>query len=313
MQPQLLPAIAILGPTASGKSALGLELAARGFPIEIISLDSALVFKDMNIGTAKPTQAELAQVPHHLIDLIEPTDVYNASDFVEDCLTLIDQIRGRGHVPLILGGTMMYYKALTDGIDEMPDRDLAIRQDIEEQASKHGWPHMHSLLAGVDPETAARLKPNDAQRIERALEVFWSSGQPISYYQKRGSSKKRSLPTLTLLPGDRGGLHQRIEQRFKQMLELGFVDEVSGLRERYALTSSMPSMRCVGYRQVWAYLDSQITHEDMVAKGVAATRQLAKRQLTWLRSIPDQMQVDPQQDIWFDQALDWLGQHITAL
>lgn len=313
MQPERLPAIAILGPTASGKSALGLELAAKGFPIEIVSLDSALVFKDMNIGTAKPTASELESVPHHLIDLICPTEVYNASDFVTDCLALIQQIRERGNVPVILGGTMMYYKALTDGIDDMPDRDQTIRSAIENEASLKGWPHMHALLMQVDPITAQRLKPNDSQRIERALEVYRVSGQPISFYQNRAGTRRRTLPTLTLLPGNRTRLHERIEQRFMQMLDVGFVDEVVGLRDSYSLTPSMPSMRCVGYRQVWEYLDGQVAYDEMIAKGVAATRQLAKRQLTWLRSIPGQTQIDPQQPAWLEQAMDWLESQITAL
>jgi tRNA dimethylallyltransferase len=313
MSSHTLPAIAILGPTASGKSALGLDLAAKGLPVEIISLDSALVFKDMDIGTAKPTESELKSVPHHLVNIISPTEVYNASEFVQDCLTLIEQIRVRGKVPIILGGTMMYYKALTDGIDDMPDRDPLVRQVIEQEAQLYGWPHMHALLSKVDPLTARRLKPNDSQRIERALEVYRISGKPISFFQNANQRVKYSLPTLTLLPGNRSVLHQRIEQRFMQMLDMGFIQEVISLRQKYPLQASMPSMRCVGYRQVWQYLESQFTYDEMVVKAVVATRQLAKRQLTWLRSIPNQTQIDPQQDDWFDWAMQWLYKQITSL
>lgn len=313
MSSHTLPAIAILGPTASGKSALGLDLAAKGLPVEIISLDSALVFKDMDIGTAKPTESELKSVPHHLVNIISPTEVYNASEFVQDCLTLIEQIRVRGKVPIILGGTMMYYKALTDGIDDMPDRNLLVRQVIEQEAQLYGWPHMHALLSKVDPLTARRLKPNDSQRIERALEVYRISGKPISFFQNANQRVKYSLPTLTLLPGNRSVLHQRIEQRFMQMLDMGFIQEVISLRQKYPLQASMPSMRCVGYRQVWQYLESQFTYDEMVVKAVVATRQLAKRQLTWLRSIPNQTQIDPQQDDWFDWAMQWLYKQITSL
>lgn len=308
-----IPAIAILGPTASGKTALGLHLAEQGHPIEIISLDSALVFKDMNIGTAKPSAAELFQVPHHLIDIISPEEVFNASDFVEQCNRLISDIRQRGKVPLILGGTMMYYKALVSGLDDMPIADPEIRQHIEAEAATHGWPYMHQRLMGFDPVTAERLKPNDSQRIERALEVYLLTGKPLSEFHTRAQTESLQLPTLSLEPSDRKVLHQRIHNRFLRMLDEGFLDEVIDLKQRYTLTPDMPSMRCVGYRQAWEYLDGLIDHATLVDKGVAATRQLAKRQLTWLRSIPDKVVVDPLQEGWIQTISPWIIQQIGQI
>lgn len=308
-----LNAVAVLGPTASGKTALGLALAAKGLPIEIISLDSALVYKDMDIGTAKPTPAELVSVPHHLIDIITPEEVFNASDFVQDCLELIDDINARGHVPVILGGTMMYYKALVSGLDDMPDRDPAIRARIEAEATEEGWPAMHARLAEVDPATAERLKPNDSQRIERALEVYQISGKPLSFFHQRGSSIKHSLPTMALIPEDRSLLHARIEKRFVDMLDAGLVDELLQLRRNYCLTADMPSMRCVGYRQVWEFVDELVDQSRMIDKGVAATRQLAKRQLTWLRSIDDKRVFDPFAPGWENHAVEWVLQTLKSL
>lgn len=311
-----IPALAILGPTASGKTALGLHLAEQGHPVEIISLDSALVFRDMNIGTAKPSAAELFQVPHHLIDIISPEEVFNASDFVGECNRLIFDIRQRGKVPLILGGTMMYYKALVSGLDDMPTADAAIRQQIEIEAATHGWPYMHERLMGFDPLTAARLKPNDSQRIERALEVYLLSGKPLSEFHTRAQAEPIQLTTLSLEPSDRKILHQRIHNRFINMLEHGFLDEVIDLKRKYTLTPDMPSMRCVGYRQAWEYLEGSIDHPTLIEKGVAATRQLAKRQLTWLRSTSNKVTVDPLQEGWIQSISPWLNQqieHINAL
>lgn len=307
-----LGAIAVLGPTASGKSALGFLL-ANSMPIEIISLDSALVFKDMNIGTAKPSAEELALVPHHLIDVISPEQVFNASDFVEACHRLIVQIRGRGRVPIILGGTMMYFKALIGGLDDMPKTDFQVRTSIERQAVKYGWPELHKQLAGVDPFTASRLKPNDSQRISRALEVFQISGRPISDFQKNQNKPRYELPTLALLPSDRSQLHGNIANRFQVMLKQGLIEEVRELKHQYNLQPQMPSMRCVGYRQVWAYLDNQDSYETMIDKGIVATRQLAKRQLTWLRSFRLHQTFDPFQAGWQQPALKWLENQIIKL
>ncbi len=308
-----IQALAILGPTASGKSALGLWMAQQGMPIEIISLDSALVFKDMNIGTAKPTAQELATVPHHLIDIISPSEVFSAADFVEMTHGLISDIRARGHVPVILGGTMMYYKALVSGIDDLPRANSEVRAAIERQALEQGWPAVHARLAEVDPITAQRLAPNDSQRLQRALEVHTLTGRPLSSFHQRSQYDQALLPTLSIEPSDRKVLHTRIEQRFHDMLKQGLVEELIDLRHRYVLDAGMPSMRCVGYRQVWEYLHGQCTYDDMVQRGVAATRQLAKRQITWLRSTEHKKVVDPLQSSWVEGVKPWLTQQINSL
>lgn len=308
-----IQALAILGPTASGKSALGLWMAQQGMPIEIISLDSALVFKDMNIGTAKPTTQELATVPHHLIDIISPSEVFSAADFVGMTHSLIADIRARGHVPVILGGTMMYYKTLVSGMDDLPPADTEVRQAIEQQALEQGWPAVHARLAEVDPVTAQRLAPNDSQRLQRALEVYTLTGKPLSSFHKRGQHDQAQLPTLSLEPSDRKILHARIEQRFLDMLNQGLVEEVIELRHRYVLDASMPSMRCVGYRQVWEYLHGQSTYDEMVQRGIAATRQLAKRQITWLRSTEHKQVVDPLQSSWVEAVRPWIVQQLEML
>lgn len=296
----LPPCIAIAGPTASGKTAAALSLAAalgaRGQAVEIISVDSALVYRGMDIGTAKPCAAELAAVPHHLIDIREPLQAYSAAEFVQDAQQLIGEIRARGALPLLVGGTMLYFKALFDGIDDMPAADAAVRAQLEEQASAIGWHGMHAELARVDPATAARLAPGDSQRIQRALEVFRISGQPLSHFHTRArTAKAEAAPIATLLslePTERSWLHARIAQRFDAMLQAGLVDEVAGLRARGDLHPDLPSMRCVGYRQVWEELDWQqrrggaLNRHLLREKGIAATRQLAKRQITWLRSMP---------------------------
>lgn len=308
-----IPALAILGPTASGKSALALWMADLGFPIEIISLDSALVFRDMDIGTAKPMPQELAAVPHHLIDIIAPTDTFSAADFVGACNTLIDDIRARGKVPVIVGGTMMYFKALVSGLDDLPPADPDIRAAIESQAALEGWPALHAQLAEIDPVTAERLKPNDSQRLQRALEVFEITGKPLSSFHQRSQTADALIPTLAIEPSDRAVLHKRIESRFHDMLTQGLVEEVSELRRRYVLDADMTSMRCVGYRQVWEFLDGHSTRRQMIDRGVAATRQLAKRQITWLRSTPNKQVIDPFQADWLQTVKPWLQQQMDVL
>jgi tRNA dimethylallyltransferase len=290
-------AVAIMGPTASGKTAAALAI-ARERPVEIISVDSALVYRGMDIGTAKPSAEELASAPHHLIDIIDPTDVYSVAQFRADTLRLVDEISARGSLPLLVGGTMMYFKGLTEGLDDLPTANADVRATIEEEAARLGWPAMHEKLRGLDPVTAERLKPNDAQRINRALEIIELTGTPMSaLLTGRG---KLDLPlelvSFALEPSDRSVLHARIAQRFDQMLgtrdDEGLVAEVAGLRARGDLLPSMPSMRCVGYRQAWEYLDGQIDRAGLRETGIVATRQLAKRQLTWLRAMPERVVID---------------------
>lgn len=281
------PVLFLLGPTAAGKTALACALADR-FPLELVSVDSALVYRHMNIGTAKPDEAVLRAHPHALIDVVEPTEAYSAASFRRDALHEIDQIRAAGRVPLLVGGTMMYVKALLEGLSALPPADPRVRAQLEEQARSEGWPHLHARLAAVDPVTAARLAPNDSQRIQRALEVFALTGQPLSSLQRRAADSIAPFPWrgIALLPSDRSVLHARIAERFDTMLAGGLVEEVRNLRARFDLEPDMPSMRCVGYRQVWQYLDGEISATELRDQGVAATRQLAKRQLTWLRSMP---------------------------
>ena len=285
-------AIAIAGPTASGKSALALAAAQR-WPVEIISVDSALVYRGMDIGTAKPSAAELAAVPHHLIDCVDPTGAYSAAQFVADATRLVADIQARGRTALLVGGTMLYFKALADGLDAMPPADAAVRAALDARAAAEGWPALHAELARVDPTTAARLPPGDAQRIQRALEVFQLTGRPISSFHGSGRSAGLAVPLLALEPADRAWLHARIAERFDAMLAAGLVDEVRALRQRGDLHPDLPSMRCVGYRQAWAALDGEgdalvpgsPACATLRAQGIAATRQLAKRQLTWLRGM----------------------------
>ncbi|QHE77207.1 tRNA (adenosine(37)-N6)-dimethylallyltransferase MiaA [Hydrogenophaga sp. PBL-H3] len=287
--------IGLAGPTASGKSAASLAIAQR-WPAEIISVDSALVYRGMDIGTAKPTAAELAQVPHHLIDILDPLQNYSAADFVRDTTRLVDEINQRGRTALLVGGTMLYFKALLVGLDDMPPADTAVRERIDARAAVLGWPALHAELARLDPMTAARLPPNDSQRIQRALEVFEVSGRPLSSFQT-GRTHNPDSPLapehlISLEPHDRAWLHARIAQRFDAMLADGFMMEVKRLRARGDLSTDLPSMRCVGYRQAWELLEahgdtpSAAQLADMRELGIAATRQLAKRQLTWLRSMP---------------------------
>ncbi|MGF6409743.1 tRNA (adenosine(37)-N6)-dimethylallyltransferase MiaA [Paraburkholderia sp. MM5482-R1] len=289
------PIPCLLGPTASGKTAAALALAARR-PVEIISVDSALVYREMDIGTAKPTAEERAVAPHHLIDIVDPADSYSAAQFRADTLRLVGEIHARGRLPLLVGGTMLYYKALTQGLNDLPAADAEVRARLDADAARDGWPALHARLAALDPVTAARLAPNDSQRIQRALEVFMLTGQPMSTLlaapARIDDAASASFVPVALEPSERGELHARIEQRFDSMLAHGFVDEVVKLRARGDLLPEMPSMRCVGYRQVWEYLDGAVDYRTMRDKGVFATRQLCKRQLTWLRSMPERQVVD---------------------
>lgn len=290
-------AVAIMGPTASGKTAAALAI-ARTRPVEIISVDSALVYRGMDIGTAKPSPEELASAPHHLIDIIDPLDAYSVMQFRTDTLRLVAEIAGRGALPLLVGGTMMYFKGLTDGLDDLPTADAALRLRLDAEAARDGWPALHARLALLDPVTAERLKPNDAQRINRALEIIALTGQPMSALLS-GRSKLElpfELLSFALEPSDRAVLHQRIATRFDQMLgtrdDTGLVAEVARLRARGDLHPALPSMRCVGYRQAWDYLDGTIDRPALRELGIIATRQLAKRQLTWLRSMPERIIID---------------------
>ncbi|MDA8328532.1 MAG: tRNA (adenosine(37)-N6)-dimethylallyltransferase MiaA [Betaproteobacteria bacterium] len=282
------PAILLMGPTASGKTALAVSLAQR-FPLEIISVDSAMVYREMNIGTAKPDAATLVAAPHHLIDLISPLQAYSAAQFCADALPLMAAARARGCVPLLVGGTMLYFKALMEGLSELPPADEAVRAQIEIEARQQGWAALHGELSRLDPETGLRLKPGDTQRIQRALEVMRITGQPMSRLWASGRAKRPNFHWLpiALMPVERGVLHERIARRFDAMLEAGLLQELSDLRQHYDLHSELPSMRCVGYRQAWAFQSGEYGYAEMRERGIFATRQLAKRQMTWLRSMPD--------------------------
>lgn len=292
------PTWILAGPTACGKTAAALALSSQ-IDIEIISVDSALIYKGMDIGTAKPSAEEMAQVPHHLIDILDPTESYSAARFVQDCTRLIGEIRARGRTPLLVGGTMLYIKALLEGLDDMPSADPAIRAMLDAQMAERGTPAMHAELAKVDPVTAARLAPGDTQRIQRALEVWHSTGRPLSSFHQRADKLARQAAhdaiLVSLEPADRAWLHQRIALRFEQMMQAGFIDEVRRLRQRPDLHVGLPSIRCVGYRQVWEALDAGMDLDRpevlkaVMDQGIAATRQLAKRQVTWLRSMPGRL------------------------
>jgi len=284
----MTPAVLLMGPTASGKSAVALELAAR-LPVEIVSVDSAQVYRGMDIGTAKPDGETRARVRHHLLDLIDPDQAYSAARFRIDALAAIADIRARGRVPLLVGGTMLYFKALREGLSDLPPANAAVRARLDTRAAGEGWRALHAELARLDPATAARLDPTDSQRIQRALEVYELSGRPISALQgARQKPAEAGFLSLALIPHDRAELHRRIANRFDAMLAGGLVDELSGLRRRFRLDPSMPSMRCVGYRQAWQYIDGVGDRDELRARGAAATRQLARRQLTWLRSLQEQ-------------------------
>ncbi|OGA18852.1 MAG: tRNA (adenosine(37)-N6)-dimethylallyltransferase MiaA [Betaproteobacteria bacterium RIFCSPLOWO2_02_FULL_66_14] len=280
-------AYALIGPTACGKSRLAMQLAAR-LPIEIVSLDSAQVYRGMDIGTAKPSLKDRERVPHHLADIVDPDATYSVGQFRGDALRVIDGIFARNRVPLLVGGTMLYYRALAMGLDDLPAADLAIRAALDAEAAARGWPALHAELTQVDPIAAQRIAPGDAQRIQRALEVWRVTGRPISALQKTGGAPPPfRLATFAIVPQERTALHARIAGRFDAMLEAGLIDEVRSLRQRYRLSSNLPSMRCVGYRQVWGHLEGEYDRTAMRDRAIAATRQLAKRQLTWLRSFTD--------------------------
>ena len=299
-----------MGPTASGKTALAVSLVER-FPLEIVSVDSALVYRGMDVGSAKPDAATLARAPHHLLDIRDPTAAYSAAAFCDDARRLMADIVARGRVPLLVGGTMLYFRALLRGLDDLPRADPALRKELEAEAKARGWPALHAELAAVDPATAARLAPNDSQRIGRALEIFRLTGTPMSALLDRAQSE---LPyrvlQLALIPSDRAVLHQRIAARFDAMLAEGLVDEVEFLRRAYALSPDLPAMRAVGYRQAWAYLDGDIDMKALREQGIAATRQLAKRQLTWLRSWPDAVLLDCLAEDLETQATALVARHL---
>ena len=279
------PLFCLLGPTASGKSALALELATR-WPIEILTLDSAQVFRGMDVGTAKPTLAEQAQVPHHLLDLVDPEESYSAARWALDCKALLPEIRARGRIPVVVGGTLLYLRALAEGLSDIPPIDPARRAEVLERAAREGWPAMHAWLAQLDPTLAARLAPRDRQRIQRGLEVVLSTGVPLSVWQGRPpSAPAQAVMLVSLEPKNRQWLHDRIAQRFHVMVSGGLIEEVDRLRARGTLTPDMPSVRCVGYRQAWAWRDGELNESDWIDAGIAATRQLAKRQLTGLRGL----------------------------
>jgi tRNA dimethylallyltransferase len=295
--PVLPPAVFLLGPTASGKTDLAIALRQR-FPVDIISVDSALVYRGMDIGTAKPDAATLRRAPHALIDVRDPSESYSAADFRADALAEMARITGRGRVPLLVGGTMLYFRALARGLADLPPASPALRAAIETQARQDGWQALHQRLAALDPEIAARIHPNDPQRIQRALEVIGLSGSRMSDMQRRQEPEGLPYRVLRIVacPQPRAVLHARIEQRFRRMLEQGFLDEVRALRARGDLRRDLPSMRCVGYRQAWSHLEGEIAFEDMCRKAIVATRQLAKRQLTWLRQ--------ESEALWYDSNME---------
>ena len=287
-----MKAVFLLGPTASGKSAVALELAER-FPMEIVSVDSAQVYRGMDVGTAKPDAATRKRFPHHLIDIVDPSDAYSAGRFRDDALRLIGEIHARGKIPLLAGGTMLYFRALTKGLADLPPAQPKLRAQMDARAAKVGWPALHAELAQVDPAAAARIEPNDAQRIQRALEVHRHTGKPLSHFHGKAAPE---LPfeayKISLEPSDRSALHTRIAERFRAMLSAGLVEELRALRERYELTAEMPSMRSVGYRQAWHAIEDPRDIALLESRGIAATRQLAKRQLTWLRGMDDVERLD---------------------
>ncbi len=297
--------ICLAGPTASGKSAASMALAAR-WPIEIIVMDSATIYRGMDIGTAKPDAREQAQVPHHLLDIRDPAQAYSAAEFAHDAAALAQAIRQRGRIPILCGGTMLYYKALREGLHALPPADPAIRQALDEEARERGWPALHAELARVDALTAARLAPNDSQRLQRALEIWRTSGRPMSDWLAQASQPV--LPdwqflTISLEPSDRLVLHRRIAQRYEAMMAAGLLDEVRALHARADLHPGLPSIRCVGYRQLWEYLDGDTSLNEAVERAIAATRQLAKRQITWLRALPERVTVDCLADNAAEQVL----------
>lgn len=321
-----------MGPTASGKTGVAVEL-IKHLPVEIISVDSALVFRDMDIGTAKPDAATLARAPHHLIDIIDPTEAYSAAAFRRDALRLMHDITSRKKIPLLVGGTMLYFKALREGLSDLPESNPAVRAALDAEIAQHGIEHMHQQLAAVDAETAARLKPTDTQRIQRAMEIYRITGKTMSALIKNPKGVLPYAPTdarivvaygntphtlpyriipIALVPSDRAQLHARIATRFKAMLALGLVDELRMLREKYPLHPNMTAMRCVGYRQAWQFMEGEIDDVQLLETGIIATRQLAKRQLTWLRAMPDNIELDCLAPDLEQTVLDKLGELVIT-
>ena len=303
------PAIFIMGPTASGKTALAMSL-MKHLPVELISVDSALIYRGMDIGTAKPTAQELAEAPHRLIDILDPTQAYSAADFRADALREMAEITARNKIPLLVGGTMLYFKALLEGLSPLPQADAAVRERIEKQAEEQGWNALHDQLSEIDPVAAMRIHPNDPQRLSRALEVFYISGKTLTELTKiSGETLPYRVHQFAIAPTRREVIHQRIEERFSQMLSNGFEDEVRTLLARGDLHTDLPSIRCVGYRQMWSYLSGEFDYDEMVYRGVCATRQLAKRQMTWLRGWEEVEWLDSEKP---DEALSRVIQVVSA-
>jgi tRNA dimethylallyltransferase len=312
-----MPTLCIVGPTGAGKTYLAMLLAEHaksiGLTIELISMDSALVYRGLDIGSAKPTKAEQASVTHHLIDILEPTEVYSAARFANDAKRLCEEIRSRGNIPIVVGGTMLYWRAWAHGLSSLPPANPEIRLRLDMEGKAIGWPAMHEKLSSIDPETAARLKPNDSQRVQRALEVFEITGKPMSALLadspsedgREGSSIPAWIDLVSLEPSDRARLHANLEKRFDEMLAAGFMDEVKTLRTNPNLHADLPAIRSVGYRQAWEFLDDQIDSDQMRYKALAATRQLGKRQLTWLRAIAGRKTFDPFKPEELKAALDY--------
>ncbi|MDE1248097.1 tRNA (adenosine(37)-N6)-dimethylallyltransferase MiaA [Vibrio aestuarianus] len=307
---QTLPlALFLMGPTASGKTEVAIRLRQK-YPVEIISVDSALIYKSMNIGTAKPDERELALAPHRLIDILDPSEAYSAADFRRDALQAMHDITAQGKIPLLVGGTMLYYKALLEGLSPLPAANPEIRQQIEQEAAAHGWSFLHDQLKEIDPVSADRIHPNDPQRLSRALEVYRISGKTLTELtQTKGESLPFRVKQFAIAPKERAELHRRIELRFEKMIEAGFEEEMRALYARKDLHPDLPSIRCVGYRQMWVYLDGNCTLDEAVFRGICATRQLAKRQITWLRSWDDLTWLDSEN---IDHAVETLSNAIAS-
>lgn len=310
MMNQTLPlALFLMGPTASGKTEVAIRLRQK-YPVEIISVDSALIYKSMNIGTAKPDERELALAPHRLIDILDPSEAYSAADFRRDALQAMHDITAQGKIPLLVGGTMLYYKALLEGLSPLPAANPEIRQQIEQEAAAHGWSFLHDQLKEIDPVSADRIHPNDPQRLSRALEVYRISGKTLTELtQTKGESLPFRVKQFAIAPKERAELHRRIELRFEKMIEAGFEEEMRALYARKDLHPDLPSIRCVGYRQMWDYLDGNCTLDEAVFRGICATRQLAKRQITWLRSWDDLTWLDSEN---IDHAVETLSNAIAS-